>query len=236
MIRKLSVAEPLTYHDHAVLTELCSRPRFIQAGRDIIRAGDPTSDVHLVLDGLAYRYKLLPDGNRQIVAVMVPGDFCDLHVAILGQMDHAIATFTACTVVDIPAATISDLTDNHPRITRALWWATLVDEAILREWLAGMGQREAAERMAHLFCELLVRLRLIDAADEGGYDLPLTQTELADIMGMTPVHVNRTLRDLREAGLVVLRNRRLSIPDAARLKAYCGFDPTYLHLQPIHPA
>ena len=229
LIRKLSTAETLTYHDHGVLAELCSHPKSIGAGRDIIRAGDPPSDVHLVLDGFAYRYKILPEGNRQILAVLLPGDFCNLHVAILGEMDHAIATLTPCTMVDIPAATIRDLTENHPRITRALWWATLVDEGILREWLSSMGQREAPERMAHLFCELLLRLQLVGAADEDGYDLPLTQAELADILGMTPVHVNRTLRHLRELDLVDLKRRRLISPDVARLKAYCSFDPAYLH-------
>ena len=229
LIRKLSAAETLTYHDHGVLAELCSHPKSIGAGRDIIRAGDPPSDVHLVLDGFAYRYKILPEGNRQILAVLLPGDFCDLHVAILGEMDHAIATLTPCTMVDIPAATIRDLTENHPRITRALWWATLVDEGILREWLAGMGQREAPERMAHLFCELLLRLQLVGAADDDSYDLPLTQTDLGDVLGMTSVHVNRTLRHLRELDLVELKRRRLTIRDVVRLKAYCSFDPVYLH-------
>ena len=230
LIRKLSAAGCLTYHDHAVLTEICSRPRSIAAGQDLIRIGDPPSDVHLVLSGLAYRYKILPDGHRPILAVMVPGDFCDLHVTILGQMDHSIATFTSCAVVDIPAATIRDLTENHPRLARALWWSTLVDEAILREWLVGMGRREAAERLAHLLCELLLRLQVAGIADEDGYDLPLTQIELADITGMTPVHVNRTLRELRSAELIVLKHRRLTIPDVARLKAFCSFDPIYLHL------
>jgi len=230
LIRKLSEAGPLTYHDHTVLTSICSRPRYIGADHDIIRAGDPPSDVHLVLAGFAYRYKILPDGNRQILAVLVPGDFCDLHVAILGQMDHSIASACPCVIVDIPDSTICDLTQNHPRITRALRWATLVDEAVLREWLCNMGQREASQRMAHLFCELLLRLRLVGFADEDGYDLPLTQTELADILGMTSVHVNRVLRDLREAGLVVFKHRRLTILDVERLKAYCSFDPMYLHL------
>lgn len=236
LIRKLSAAEALTEHDHTVLTDLCRRSRYVEAGRDIIRTGDPPSDVHLVLDGFAYRYKILPEGSRQIVAVLLPGDFCDLHVAILGEMDHAIATLTRCTVVDIPAATIRDLTENRPRITRALWWATLVDEAILREWLSSMGQREAPERMAHLFCELLLRLGLVGFADGNGYDLPLTQIELADVLGMTSVHVNRTLRDLRGNGLAVLKSRRLTIPDVARLKAFCSFDPAYLHLRPSQAA
>ncbi|MGU3663165.1 Crp/Fnr family transcriptional regulator [Methylobacterium sp. A49B] len=231
LIRKLEAAEVLTGRDRAVLTELCSRTRHVGAGQDIIQAGEPPSDVHLVLSGFAYRYKILPDGNRQIVAVLVPGDFCDLHVAILGQMDHSIAAASSCTIVNIPAATVRDLTNSEPRITRALWWATLVDEAILREWLAGMGQREAPQRMAHLFCELLLRLQLVGFADDDGYDLPLTQTDLADLLGMTSVHVNRTLRHLRELDLVVLKRKRLTIPNVPQLKAYSSFDPAYLHLR-----
>ena len=232
LIRKLAEAEAFTYHDQTILAEMCSHPRYVGAGQDIIRAGDPPSDVHLVLDGFACRYKILPEGNRQIVAVLVPGDFCDLHVAVLGEMDHSIATLTPCTIVDIPAGTIRDLTERHPRITRALWWATLVDEGILREWLSSMGQREAPERMAHLFCELLLRLRLVGAAADDSYELPLTQTDLGDLLGMTSVHVNRTLRHLRELDLLDFKRRRLTIPDVARLKAYCSFDPAYLHLRP----
>ena len=231
LIRKLATAEIFSDRDRGVLTEVCSRPRYVEAGQDVIRTGETPSDVHLVLDGFAYRYKILPEGHRQIVAVLVPGDFCDLHVAILGEMDHSIATLTPCTIVDIRAATVRDLTENEPRIARALWWATLVDEAILREWLAGMGQREAPERMAHLFCELLLRLQAVGRADDDSYDLPLTQTDIADIMGMTSVHVNRTLRHLREIDLATLKNKRLTISDVPRLKAFCSFDPAYLHLK-----
>ena len=235
LIRKLAEAEALTYHDQTKLADMCRHPRYVGGGQDIIRAGDPPSDVHLVLEGFAYRYKILPEGNRQIVAVMIPGDFCDLHVAVLGEMDHSIATLTPCTIVDIPTATIRDLTEDHPRITRALWWATLVDEGILREWLSSMGQREAPERMAHFFCELFLRLELVGATADDSYEMPLTQTDIGDLLGMTNVHVNRTLRHLRELDLLELKRRRLTIPDVARLKAYCSFDPAYLHLRPSLP-
>ena len=132
----------------------------------------------------------------------------------------------------IPRHAILELTHHHPRITHALWWATLVDEATLREWLVNVGQRPALTRVAHFFCELLLRLRAVGLAEDDGCDMPLTQEDLADVFGLTPVHVNRTLQELREAGLIVLRNRRLEIPDAERLKAFCGFNPNYLHLAP----
>ncbi|MGU3668432.1 Crp/Fnr family transcriptional regulator [Methylobacterium sp. A49B] len=230
LIRKLRVAGSLTDEDRTVLEGLCVSPRHLEARQHIISQGDPPSDVHLVLDGLACRYKVTPDGSRQIVAVMVPGDFCDLHIAILGEMDHGIATLSPCTIVDIPVATIADLTENHPRIRQTLWWATLVDEATLREWLVNLGQREAAQRMSRFFCELLIRLQLVGWTEENSYAWPLRKYDLADLLGLTSVHVNRTLQYLRGQGLIVMRRQRLIIPDVDRLKAFCSFDPTYLHL------
>ena len=232
LIRKLEVAHNFTVGDRAVLTEVCGRSRRVEARQDIIRYGDRPSDVHLVLDGFAHRYKMMPEGNRQILAVLVPGDFCDLHVAVLREMDHSIGALTDCTVVDIPVSTICAVTEHHPRITRALWWATLVDEGVLRAWLANIGQREAPERMAHFFCEMLVRLGWIGMTEADAFDLPLTQDELGDVLGMTSVHANRTLRDLREAQLITLQRRRLTILNVDRLKAFCAFDPAYLHAGP----
>lgn len=182
------------------------------------------------MEGFACRYKLLPDGRRQIMAFLVPGDFCDLHVAILGEMDHSIGTSWGCTVVDIPRSTVDDLTANHPRITRALWWATLVDEATLREWLVNMGQRDADRQTAHLFCELLVRLQAVGRASADGFEFPITQEDLADTLGVTSVHVNRVLQEMRGKGLIEWKSKRLRIPDVERLKAFAGFDPKYLHL------
>lgn len=230
LIRKLEVAGELTEQDRLVLHGLCAQTRQVEAKQDIIDQGAPPSDVHLVLEGFAYRYKLLPDGRRQILAVLVPGDFCDLHIAVLGEMDHAIGTLTSCTIVDIPAATIKELTDNHPRITRALWWATLVDEGTLREWLVNLGQREGAERLAHFFCEMLIRLQVVGMADENSFILPLRQYDLADLFGLTDVHVSRLLQVLREKDLIVLERRRLSVPDVPALQAFCDYDSTYLHL------
>ena len=161
----------------------------------------------------------------------MPGDFCDLNVFILDQMDHSIGTVSACQVVDIPRQSIEALTEHHPRITRALWWCTLVDEAVLREWLVNMGSRQAHQRIAHLLCELLVRLEAVGRVNANSYAFPFTQLEVADTLGLSDVHVNRTLRELRERNLITLKSRVLTILDVAGLKAYCGFNPTYLHLQ-----
>jgi CRP-like cAMP-binding protein len=177
----------------------------------------------------ACRYKFTSDGRRQIMAYLVPGDFCDLHVFILKHMDHSIATLSPCTVVDIPRAHVLELTER-PAIARALWWATLVDEATLREWLVNIGQREAAQRIAHLLCELLLRLRAVGLANGDSYELPITQAELGDTTGVSTVHVNRSLQALREAGLITLKAKYLVILDAKRLEKFSGFRANYLHL------
>ena len=231
LIAKLAHGASLTEADRALLAEVCARTRQVGPRQDLIREGERPGDVHLVLHGFACRYKLLANGRRHNMALRVPGDFCDLHVAVLGEMDHGIATLSACTMVEIPRPTVLALTD-HPRIARALWWATLVDEAVLREWLVNIGQREADRRMAHLFCELQVRLQTVGLADETGYGLPLTQDDVADLQGITAVHVNRTLMELRASDLLQLRGKRLTIPDLARLRAFAGFTPNYLHLAP----
>ena len=181
------------------------------------------------MSGLACRYKTTADGNRQIFAFMVPGDFCDLHVALLTRMDHSIATLAPSEIVDIPYTTILELTDSHPGIAKALLWSTLVDEAILREWLTNMGQRQADARIAHLFCELYVRMETVGLAERGSFELPLTQIELADMMGLSTVHASRSLKALREAGLARIEGKKIVISDVERLKAYADFDPVYLH-------
>jgi CRP-like cAMP-binding protein len=172
------------------------------------------------------------DGGRQIMAWLVPGDFCDLHVAILGEMDHSIAALGPCRIAEISRATIAEISDSRPVVNRAMWWATLVDEGVLREWLVGMGRRPADRRIGHLFCELHTRLAAVGLTDDGGFDLPVSQTELADTVGLTPVHVNRVLQQLREDKLIRLEGKRLTILDFARLAAFADFDPNYLHLTP----
>ncbi|QNE33012.1 Crp/Fnr family transcriptional regulator [Sphingomonas sp. NBWT7] len=227
-IRKLEFGAKLTDEDRALLA-LVSRPtRLVPARRDIIGEGDPPSDVHLVMEGIACRYKLLPDGKRQIIALFLPGDICDLHVQILGWMDHSIGTLTECRLAALSPDVIDQLTAN-PRINRALWWSTLVDEGTLREWLVNMGQRSADRQIAHLLCELLFRFRLIGQADHNTFPLPLTQEELADTTGLTQIHVNRMLRDLRERGLIVIAAKRISVPDVAALADYCDFNDNHLH-------
>lgn len=230
LIMKLEYGARLTDEDRAVLQHLTHKTRRVARHADISPEGERPENVHLVMEGFACRYKILAGGRRQIMAFMVPGDFCDLHVAILGEMDHSIGTSWGCTIVDIPRSTIEDLTAYHPRITRALWWATLVDEGTLRAWLVNMGQREADQQMAHLICELFVRLRVVGHVSDNSFEFPITQGDLADTLGITSVHVNRVLQDLRSQGLVEWRSKRLRIPDVEQLMAFAEFDPNYLHL------
>jgi len=229
-IAKLEHGAELREEDRQRLRMLVSDPKEIGPRLDLIQEGDRPEDVHLVLEGFACRYKLLPDGGRQIMAYLVPGDLCDLHVAILGEMDHGIATLSACQIVHIPRKSVEELTEKHGRINRALWWASLVDEAILREWLVNMGRRPADKQLAHLLCELLVRLQSVGRASKNSYEFPVTQAELADTLGITTVHVNRMLKQLRDDGQITLKGRHMTIDDVDGLKEFAGFNPNYLHL------
>ena len=230
-VRKLEGFAALSDADRAMLERISANPRYVAPGTDLAREGDKPDGVFLVMEGMACRHKVRANGQRQIMAYLVPGDACDLDVALLEEMDHTITTLSACKVVRIPPETVTDLLGNHPRIARALRMGTLVDEATLREWLVNVGCRSAAERMAHLFCELLLRLRAVGLADNDSFDLPLTQVDLADTTGLSNVHVNRTLQELRRQGLIELKGKRLRILDLPRLRALAEFKPNYLHLK-----
>jgi CRP-like cAMP-binding protein len=195
LIRKLEGLHDLSHEDKSLL-ERHSRPlREIPAKQDIIQEGDMPGDVFLILSGFACRYKLIEGGKRQIMAFLVPGDFCDFQVSILQRMDHNIGTLSRCQVVRIKRDAILELTER-PAIARAFWWASLVDAATLREWLVNIGQRAAETRIGHLLCELLVRLEAVGLVKDNAYSLPISQTDLADAMGVTVVHTNRMLMAL----------------------------------------
>ncbi len=229
LIAKLEKIARLSDDDRQALSEICRDIREVAARRDIIGEGDRPDNVHVMLSGWAARYKVLPDGSRQITAFLIPGDFCDLHVTILKQMDHGIQALTPATVAFIPHQVMQDLPLHRPELARALWWATLVDEAVLREWIVNIGRRDAYQGVAHLLCELHARMRHVGLVDEGRFPLPLTQEELADALGLTPVHVNRVLQRLRGDGLITLQERVLTLEDPAGLRKAAGFDPSYLH-------
>jgi CRP-like cAMP-binding protein len=204
--------------------------REIPARRDVVREGDKPRSVFLVLDGWACRYKQLPDGRRQVVGFFVPGDICDLNIYILREMDHTIGAISPVKVAEVPADEFQQLMADHPRITQALFWDELVTVAIQREWTLNLGQRTAYERIAHLFIEMFLRLQVVGRTKGNSCDFPLTQSDIADATGLTAVHVNRTLQDLRRDGLIELHSRTLTIPDMAGLKSAAMFNDNYLHL------
>jgi CRP-like cAMP-binding protein len=203
--------------------------REVQARRDLIREGERPRSVFLIVDGWACRYKTLPDGRRQIVAFMVPGDLCDVSSAILHQADHSVGAITRLKVAEIGQDEFEALIAARPMLGQALRWSELVNSAIQREWTLSLGQRTAFERISHLLCETYVRLEAIGKARDNRCDFPLTQIDLADATGLTPVHVNRTLQELRRCGLVELGNKKLYIPDMAALCAAAMFNHDYLH-------
>jgi CRP-like cAMP-binding protein len=227
---RLEAFTRLSSDDKAAIAMTCKTSRVIAPRRDLIREGENPKYVHLILDGWACRHKTLSDGRRQIVAFFLPGDFCDLNVYVLRQMDHSIGAITRLSVADISRDEMDRLTASCPRVTQALWWEALVNTAIQREWTLNVGQRTAYERIAHLLTELFLRLRAVELTNGTSCDFPLTQNDLADATGLTAVHVNRTLQELRRDGLIQLEHRRLTIPDMQQLMDAAMFNPNYLHL------
>ena len=211
------------------LTDVTARPRKIAAKHDLIREGDRPGPVFVMLDGWAYRYKIMPNGTRQVLAYLMPGDCCDLHIGLLAQMDHSIQTVTAAVVAMVGRAEMDAIMDEHRSIARAMYIAQLVDEGIMRAWIASMGRRASIERVAHLMCELYLRARNIGIANGETFALPLSQLLLADSLGMTPVHLNRVLKELRLTGAMTLARGSLLIVDPGKLVQIAGFDENYLH-------
>jgi len=236
LIAKLANVTTLSADDRQAIEDLCSDVRDMPVSRDIIREGDRPDHVHLVVEGWAARYKIVGSGARQITAFLIPGDFCDLHVTILRTMDHGITALTPLKVAMIPQDKMEALTRDRPALTRALWWATLVDEAVLRSWIVNLGRRDAFEKIAHLMCEMHLRMYAIGLVEADRFDLPLTQEELADTLGLTPVHTNRVLQRLRAEELITFKNQILTILDVPRLRRAADFDPSYLHTRKIPQA
>jgi CRP-like cAMP-binding protein len=230
--RHLSAFAELSDNDHALIASLASRNlREAAPRRDIVREGEKPTGVLCILEGWAAVYKQLPDGRRQITAFLIPGDLADANVFIVGRMDHSICAITPVRYAEIPPTEFEAMTDASPSIARALWRQTLVNGSISREWVLNIGQRTAYERLAHLLCEMFLKLKAAGLADESGCDWPLTQVDLAEATGLTSVHVNRTLQQMRRDGLIELQGRRLTIPDLRALMRVALFDPDYLHLE-----
>lgn len=235
VFQKLQHLVELSPDDRQLLSGRLTRLERFPSHADVIQEGNEPRHLNIVIEGWACRYKQLEDGRRQILALFVPGDMCDPCVFLLDQMSHALATLTPATIARVPEKDVLELMRLSPAVNKALWLEMLVSTEVQREWTVSLGRRTAIERMAHLFCELLVRLRAVGLAGPGECDMPITQADLGDALGLSSVHVNRTLQELRAMRLIELRGRRLVVRDEAALQALGLFNPNYLHLQRRSP-
>ena len=230
-LMKLRARDEISPHEEAALRQGFLEAQELASDTTFIRAGVELSVSTLLLDGLMCRYKDLRNGERQITELHVPGDFADLHSFTLKRLDHNIMTLTPCRAVVLPHERLREITEQHPHLTRVYWFGTNLDGAIHREWEVSLGRRTALAKVAHLFCELYVRLGIVGLTDGLSYGLALTQMDLAECLGLTSVHINRTLKELRESGLVEFRDRRVTIEDLEGLQRAAEFDPSYLYLE-----
>jgi CRP-like cAMP-binding protein len=231
LVRKLESILVLSEDEKDVLRNVSGTIKTVGRRQDLVREGDRPFECCLVLEGFACRYKLTDEGKRQIFSFHIPGDIPDLQSLHLDVMDHSLASLSPSKLLFIPHETVRDLIRRCPRIGDAFWRDTLIDAAVFREWMVCLGRREAHGHMAHLLCEFYVRLQAVGLTNGDAYEFPLTQAELGDALGISTVHANRTLQDLRGDGLITLQNGSVTVLDWDRLKEAGEFDPTYLHLR-----
>ncbi len=233
LIAKLESIASLTPEERDALLALPMRVQEVRADQDVVREGDQPSQCTLVIEGFVCRFKFTDKGKRQIFAFHTPGDMPDLLSLHLKTLDHSVGTVSVCRLAFIEHEHMRELLRQHPRLMDLFWRDTLIDWAIFREWMLGLGRHAAKTRMARFFCEMVARLRAVGLERDGTVPLPLTQTELADALGLSTVHVNRVLQELRREQLIAFEDGALTVLDWGRLTEVGEFDPTYLHL--VHP-
>ena len=225
----------LSSGERGALADAVHTPRVLDANADLLREGDSTDSLFLLVEGWACRCTTTGDGSRQIAGLAVPGDVVNLDSLLLDRIDYGVRVIRRATVLTLARDRALALAAEHPGIARAFTWLALVENATLGKWALCLGRRSSRERLAHLFCELSLRLGG-ENGNESGFELPLTQEHLADALGLTPVHVNRVMQQLRVEGLVSTASRVMTIPDVARLRRVGEFDGRYLHLNQEAPA
>jgi CRP-like cAMP-binding protein len=230
-LRKLRARDDVSAEEEEAIRAAVAEVKVFPADHTIIHAGEVLTFSTILLDGFMCRYKELSDGQRQITELHVAGDFVDLHSFSLKRLDHNIMTLTPCRVGIVPHDRLEAITETHAHLTRLYWYSTNLDAAIHREWELSLGRRSAIARIAALFCEMCLRLGVVGLTDDHSYSLPLTQTDLAECIGLTPIHVNRTLKELREKQLVQFKGGRVTILDWGGLAGIAEFDPSYLFLE-----
>jgi CRP-like cAMP-binding protein len=230
-VDKIETRDRLTEDEKDALYALPQKMVRTAARSRIVEEGERPTHSCMVLEGIVYRSKLTASGQRQIMSFHVPGDMVDLHTILFKVADHTIETVRSAAVVLVPHSAILRIAEEYPALARAFWYDTLLDTSIQREALLNVGRRDARTRTAHLLCELAVRLRRVGLVNGGSFDLPLTQIDLADALGVTSIHMNRVLARFRKEGLIVVSGRSVTIPDWKALVAIGEFDATYLHLE-----
>lgn len=230
-LKKLRVRDAISEEEERAIRALISEVREFPQDRVVVRRHQEIHESLLLLDGWAARTKDLRDGGRQISELAFAGDFTDLHGFTLKRLDHNIATITPCRFAVAPHERVQATLERHPHLARLYWMMTNIDGSIHREWTVSLGRRTALSRMAHLFCEILERLKVVGLADNDSYDFPLTQQEFGECLGLTAVHVNRTLQGLRRQGLIQVENKRATILNLPGLRSLGEFDPDYLYLE-----
>lgn len=231
LVRSLQRRDELNEEEQSLILALPSRIRRFAAGEELVPEGSRPKESCLIVGGFAGRAKFVAGGKRQLTAMHVPGDFVDLHAFLLKVMDHSVVALGPCLAAFVPHTELHAITKSAPHLTRMLWLSTVVDGAIEREWVTSLGRRPASAHLAHLICELAVRLDLVGLLESGSrFDLPLTQADIADVVGLSLVHVNRTIQDLRASGFLRWDRKKVTILDLARLRSFADFDPTYLNL------
>jgi CRP-like cAMP-binding protein len=230
LIRAIERRDTLSHEERDVVLNLAAREVEFKTGDDIVAEGSRPNVSSLITTGIAARYDVLSDGGRQFSALHVPGDFVDLHSFPLKQMPDGVVALSPTRIAQVPHERLRHITETQPHLSRLLWLLTLIDAAIHRKWIVSMGRRSAQARLAHLLCELFARLEVVDSTEGRSFHLPLTQAILADVLGLSIVHVNRVIQRLRKDGLVSWQGDLLTIEDWPRLSALAEFDPTYLCL------
>jgi CRP-like cAMP-binding protein len=230
LILRLAARDDLSAEERIIVENMFTEVRVVKAGEDIVGDGDRPLHSTLVVSGVAARYKVLKEGERQITALHLPGDFVDLHSFLLKEMDHGVSAISQCRVATVPHQTLTRLSEEQPHLTRLFWLLTLLDGALHREWLVAMGRRSAIGQMAHLLCELRDRLQIVGACDENSFEMPITQIDLSDVLGLSSVHANRVLQELRSDHMVTWKGATIEIGDLAGLRRLAEFDDRYLHL------
>ena len=235
VLSRLETRGRLDSDDRAAFLALPFVCRTLDPAAYIVREGEPPEKCAVLLSGFAHRHKVTGEGQRQIMSVHMPGEFLDLQNSLLGVADHNVQMLTRGEIAAVPVWALDKLAEDRPRLGRAMWIETLVDSAIFREWIVNVGRRDSISRISHLLCELALRFEAAGLAQDYRYEMPMTQEQIADCTGLTPVHVNRVLKELGRLGLIDRQKRSVSIVDWDRLQETGDFNTRYLHFEESGP-